>query len=66
MILVVGVCGYKDSGKTTLCREILERLEARGVRTGFVKRTAERVLSPEGDRYGTGSSGAGGRGALGA
>ena len=48
MILVVGVCGYKDSGKTTLCREILERLEARGVRTGFVKRTAEPVLSPEG------------------
>ena len=48
MILLVGVCGYKDSGKTTLCREILERLEARGVRTGYVKRTAEPVLSPVG------------------
>lgn len=47
MLPIVCVCGPKDSGKTTLCIDLLERLSRRGCHVGFIKRTQEDVLSPE-------------------
>ncbi|WP_164925183.1 molybdopterin-guanine dinucleotide biosynthesis protein MobB [Thermanaerovibrio acidaminovorans] len=46
MLPIVCVCGLKDSGKTTLCSELLVRLSQRGCHVGFIKRTHEEVLSP--------------------
>ena len=45
MIRIVAVSGKKDSGKTTLCRKLLRELDGMGIRTGYIKRTAEDVLS---------------------
>ncbi len=45
MIKIVAVSGNKDSGKTTLCRKLLKELNDMGIRTGYIKRTAEEVLS---------------------
>ncbi len=42
---LICVSGYKDSGKSTLCRALLSRLTARGFRTGYIKRTQEYVAS---------------------
>ncbi|HDQ92517.1 MAG TPA: molybdopterin-guanine dinucleotide biosynthesis protein MobB [Synergistetes bacterium] len=47
MPLVISVCGFSNSGKTTLCREILPILVEGGIDTVYVKHTHERVLSPE-------------------
>lgn len=44
MAQIIAVSGYKDSGKTTLCRKLLEELRSLGVRVGYIKRTAESVL----------------------
>ena len=45
MIRIVAVSGNKDSGKTTLCRKLLNELEVLGIRTGYIKRTSEEVIS---------------------
>ena len=45
MIRIVAVSGNKDSGKTTLCRKLLRELEEMGIRTGYIKRTSDEVLS---------------------
>lgn len=42
---IISVSGFKDSGKSTLCRALLERLAARGLKVGYVKRTQEFVGS---------------------
>lgn len=47
MLRIVAVSGDKNSGKTTLCRRILEELVRVGIRTGYIKRTSEAVLSPQ-------------------
>ena len=46
MIRIFAVSGFKNSGKTTLCMKLLEELGRLGVRTGYIKRTAEEALSP--------------------
>lgn len=45
MIRIVAVSGSKDSGKTTLCRKLIKELSEMGIMTGYIKRTAEDVLS---------------------
>lgn len=45
---IVAVSGYKDSGKSTLCRALLARLQGAGLRVGYIKRTLEFVASPAG------------------
>ncbi len=44
MIRIVAVSGNKDSGKTTLCRKLLNELEVLGIRTGYIK-NIEEVIS---------------------
>ncbi len=47
MIRIVSVSGYKNSGKSTLCRALLTELLTLGVRTGYIKRSDESIaLSP--------------------
>ena len=46
MIRIFAVSGFKNSGKTTLCMKLLEELGRLGVKTGYIKRTAEEALSP--------------------
>lgn len=45
MPFVVAVSGFKDSGKTTLCMELVERLKERGVDVAFIKHSCESPLS---------------------
>ena len=45
MITIVAVSGNKNSGKTTLCRKLLNELGSMGIRVGYIKRTSEEVLS---------------------
>ncbi|MCE5201600.1 MAG: molybdopterin-guanine dinucleotide biosynthesis protein MobB [Synergistaceae bacterium] len=47
MIKIIAVSGYKNSGKTTLCRKLLAELQKLGIRTGYIKRTCENVLMNE-------------------
>ncbi len=47
-MMLVAVSGYKDSGKSTLCRALLAALGEAGCRTGYIKRTQECVASPAG------------------
>ncbi len=44
MIRIFSVCGYKNSGKTTLCRALLKELALMGVRVGYIKRTSEEIM----------------------
>ncbi|MDR0648639.1 MAG: molybdopterin-guanine dinucleotide biosynthesis protein MobB [Synergistaceae bacterium] len=43
---VIAVSGYKDSGKSTLCRALISALRARGFSVGYIKRTHEPTVSP--------------------
>jgi len=45
-VKIIAVSGYKDSGKTTLCRELISALSVRGLSVGYIKRTRENVTSP--------------------
>ena len=45
MISIVAVSGYKNSGKTTLCKKLLAELQKLSIRTGYIKRTEEEALS---------------------
>jgi len=53
MTTVIAVSGYKKSGKTTLCRKLLAELSKLGVRTGYIKRTADEVRSDKGTDTGS-------------
>lgn len=44
---LIAVSGFKDTGKSTLCRALLAGLTARGFRAGYIKRTQEFVGSDE-------------------
>ncbi|MCR5336345.1 MAG: molybdopterin-guanine dinucleotide biosynthesis protein MobB [Synergistes sp.] len=48
MIRTIAVSGFKNSGKTTLCRRLIEELARLGVRTGYIKRTSEEALGAGG------------------
>jgi molybdopterin-guanine dinucleotide biosynthesis protein B len=43
----MAVSGYKDSGKSTLCRILVTALSGRGMSVGYIKRTDKFVASPE-------------------
>jgi molybdopterin-guanine dinucleotide biosynthesis protein B len=43
MLGVVGIVGYKDSGKTTLARALARELTARGHRVAAVKHTSHQI-----------------------
>jgi molybdopterin-guanine dinucleotide biosynthesis protein B len=43
MTIVVGIVGYKDSGKTTLARALAQELTARGHRVAVVKHTSHQI-----------------------
>ena len=43
---IIAVSGYKNSGKSTLCRALLAEFAKRGLRAGYIKRTQEFVGSP--------------------
>ena len=45
-VKIIAVSGCKDSGKTTLCRELIRALSRRGLSVGYIKRTQESVISP--------------------
>lgn len=45
MPFVVAVCGFKKAGKTTLCLELLRRLNKKRFDVAYVKHTHERVCS---------------------
>lgn len=45
MIRIVAVSGNKNSGKTTLCKKLLDELEVLGIRVGYIKRTSDEVIS---------------------
>jgi molybdopterin-guanine dinucleotide biosynthesis protein B len=47
--IVVGIAGYKDSGKTTLARALARELTARGRRVAVVKHTSHRIDLAEKD-----------------
>lgn len=47
MIRIFAVSGFKNSGKTTLCRKLLSELARLGVRTGYIKRTSDEVLDDD-------------------
>jgi molybdopterin-guanine dinucleotide biosynthesis protein B len=53
MIKIVAVAGSKNSGKTTLCRKLMEELVKKGIRTAYIKRTSEEVLSIDGTDSGS-------------
>ena len=53
MAVIIAVSGYKKSGKTTLCRKLLSELRGLGVRTGYIKRTADEALSGQGTDTGS-------------
>lgn len=44
---LISVSGYKDTGKTTLCRGLLAELAGRGYTTGYIKRTQEFIVYDE-------------------
>ena len=46
MPFAVAMCGFKSSGKSTLCYKLLKGLRSKGLRVAYVKRTQEEVLSP--------------------
>ena len=45
---VLSVSGFKNSGKSTLCRELIAYARRDGLSVGYVKRTGEALSSPEG------------------
>jgi len=57
---IIGFYGYSQSGKTTLIREIIERLKRRGINIGVVKITDQHISSEakEKDTYKCRASGA--------
>lgn len=46
MPFIISVAGFKDTGKTTLCRTLLEGLRRRGLEVAYFKHAPHDVLSP--------------------
>lgn len=44
MPLIVAVSGFKNSGKTTLCQNLIQKLRLAGIKGGYIKHTSENVL----------------------
>jgi molybdopterin-guanine dinucleotide biosynthesis protein B len=53
MPFILAVSGFKNSGKTTLCRKLITLLLEEGVDAAYVKHTHENVLSPSGSDTGS-------------
>ncbi len=53
MPFVISVAGFKDTGKTSLCRILLKGLRSRGVRVAYFKHCSHEVLSPAGTDTGS-------------
>ena len=47
MTCIVAVSGYKNSGKTTLCRKLLKELASLGLSVGYIKYTEENALQSD-------------------
>ena len=45
---ILSISGFKNSGKSTLCRELIAYLKREGLSVGYIKRTAEEISPPEG------------------
>lgn len=45
MPFIVAVSGFKNSGKTTLCKKLLLELKAAGMKTGYIKHTSGEVIA---------------------
>ncbi|MDR1885078.1 MAG: molybdopterin-guanine dinucleotide biosynthesis protein MobB [Synergistaceae bacterium] len=45
-MIIIAVSGYKNSGKSTLCRTLISSLQNLGFAVGYIKRTHEPVASP--------------------
>jgi molybdopterin-guanine dinucleotide biosynthesis protein B len=43
---IIAVSGYKDSGKSSLCRALIGDLKSRGFEVGYIKRTRDCAASP--------------------
>lgn len=48
MIHIIAVSGHKNSGKTSLCKKLLAELQKLNIRTGYIKRTEEDIISNAG------------------
>jgi molybdopterin-guanine dinucleotide biosynthesis protein B len=46
-VIVIAVSGWKNSGKSTLCRALLKAISEAGLKVGYIKRTNENIASPE-------------------
>lgn len=46
-MICVGVSGKKKTGKSTLCRALIERIAAAGFSVGYIKRTSEELEGDE-------------------
>lgn len=46
-MICVGVSGRKKTGKSTLCRALIERVAAAGLSVGYIKRTSEELEGDE-------------------
>lgn len=44
---VIGIAGWKDSGKTTLCGKLVELLLLKGLKVGFIKHTEKSICPKE-------------------
>ena len=47
MPFVIGIAGWKDSGKTTLCGKLVELLLLKGLKVGFIKHTEKSICPKE-------------------
>lgn len=47
MTYIVAVSGFKNSGKTTLCRNLLKELSLQEVSTGYIKHTSGNALKSD-------------------
>ena len=50
---IIAISGYKDSGKTTLCRRLIQILSGHGFSVGYIKRSHENVTSSSGTDSGS-------------
>ncbi|GHV58060.1 molybdopterin-guanine dinucleotide biosynthesis protein MobB [Synergistales bacterium] len=46
-MIVIAISGWKNSGKSTLCRELLKIISETGLKVGYIKRTNENTASPD-------------------
>ena len=45
---ILSVAGFKNSGKSTLCRELIAHLQGAGLSVGYAKRTSDDIAPSDG------------------